>query len=111
MRDEVLTHLHAIVHEALAIKQFVTGHTLESYCTHELLRSAVERKFEIIGEALNRIHRDDPDMLARIRNYRDIISFRNILIHGYDVVDNRIVWGVIEEDLDDLIEDATNLVG
>ncbi len=110
MKDEVLAHLHGILLEARAVKQFVENHTFESYCDNELVRSAVERKFEIIGEALNRIKRDDPDMLSRIRNFRDIISFRNILVHGYDTIDDRIVWGVIEEDLGNLIEDVTRLM-
>lgn len=70
-----------------------------------MLRSAIERKFEIIGEALNRIQKAAPDVLSRIRNYRDIISFRNILSHGYDSIDDRIVWGIIEEELDPLAED------
>ena len=96
---------------ARAVKGFVASQTFESYCANELVRSAVERKFEIIGEALNRINRDDPELLARIRHYRDIISFRNILVHGYDAIDDRIVWGVIEEDLDDLIADVSRLLG
>jgi len=49
-------------------------------------------------------------LLQRVRNYKDIVSFRNILVHGYDSIDDRIVWGVIEEDLDDLIEDVERLL-
>jgi uncharacterized protein with HEPN domain len=63
-----------------------------------------------MGEAINRIRRDEPSLLSRIRNYRDIISFRNILVHGYDAIDDRIVWGVIEEDLNDLVEDVDKLL-
>ena len=48
--------------------------------------------------------------MAQIRDHRDIISFRNILVHGYDAIDDRIVWGVVEEDLDDLIEDVDRLI-
>jgi uncharacterized protein with HEPN domain len=66
----------------------------------------VERKFEIMGEALNRIRRDAPDAIEHIRHHRDIISFRNILVHGYDSIDDRIVWGVVEEDIDQLIQDV-----
>ena len=55
--------------------------------TNELIQAAVERKFEVIGEALNRIYREDED-LAQIRDYSRIIGFRNILAHGYDVVDS-----------------------
>jgi len=80
MKDEVLAHLHDVLHAARAVKQFVAGRTFESYRGDELVRSGVERKFEIIGEALNRISRDDPELLARIRHHRDVSSFRNILL-------------------------------
>lgn len=63
-----------------------------------------------MGEAINRIKRDETELLSKIRNTRDIISFRNILVHGYDTIDDRIVWGVIEEDLDSLIEDVDRLL-
>jgi uncharacterized protein with HEPN domain len=63
-----------------------------------------------MGEAINRIAKEDPDILASIEDYRDIISFRNILIHGYDSIDDSVVWGVVEEDLDKLIKDAEKLI-
>ena len=110
MKDEILAHLHDVLQSGRAIKESISNRTLESYTSDELLRSAVERKFEIMGEAINRIKRDDPSLLSRIRNYRDIISFRNILVHGYDTIDDRIVWGVIEEDLNDLVEDVDKLL-
>jgi len=111
MKDDVLAHLHDILHAARSVKQFVAGSNFDHYCSNELLRSAVERKFEIMGEALNRIDRDDPGLLSQIHDHRDIISFRNILVHGYDAIDDRIVWGVIKEDLESLIEDVTRLIG
>lgn len=110
MKDEVLAHLHDVLQAGRAIKEFISGKTFDRYGSDELLRSAVERKFEVMGEAINRIKRDEPDLLLKIRNNRDIVSFRNILIHGYDAIDNRIVWGVIEEDLDVLIEDVDRLL-
>jgi uncharacterized protein with HEPN domain len=63
-----------------------------------------------MGEALNRIKREDPELLAHIRDHSDIIAFRNILVHGYDAIDDRIVWSVIQEDLDPLIEDVEKLL-
>jgi len=110
MKDEVLAHLHDVIQAGRAVQDFVAGRTFEDYVSDELLRSAVERKFEVMGEALNRIRRDEPEVLQHIRDHRDIVSFRNILVHGYDAIDNRIVWGVIDEDLDRLIEDAGKLV-
>ena len=62
------------------------------------------------GVALNRIGRDNPALLDQIREHRTIVSFRNILAHGYDSIDNRIVWGIIEEDLGELLEDVERLL-
>ena len=70
----------------------------------------MERKFEIIGEALNRIRSADETLLDQIRDSRSIISFRNILAHGYDTIEDRIVWGVIENDLKTLLEDVEALL-
>ncbi len=111
MENEVLKHLVDIKEAASAIRQFVSGKSREDYHRDELLRSGVERKFEIIGEALNRIKAIVPSVLEKIRQHRSIISFRNILIHGYDSIDNRIVWGIVEEDLDNLMEDVIRLMG
>lgn len=110
MKDEIRAHLHDIREAALAVKSFVAGKTYDEYINDEMLRSAVERKFEIIGEALNRISKECPDCLEKIRDHRDIISFRNILIHGYNSIDDRIVWGIIEEDLDRLLEDVNEFL-
>jgi uncharacterized protein with HEPN domain len=106
MEDERLKYLYDIREAAVAILRFVRDKTFHDYEQDELLRSGVERKFEIIGEALNRIGRDHPSILDRIRKHRTIVSFRNILIHGYDSIDNRIVWGIIEANLGKLLEDV-----
>lgn len=111
MRDEILKHLYDIREAASAISRFVRGKAFDDYEQDELLRSGVERKFEIIGEALNRIRKDDPTILDEIRKYRNIVSFRNILAHGYDSINDRIVWGIIEEDLSNLLEDVEKLIG
>ena len=62
-----------------------------------MLRRAIEREFEIIGEAMNRISKVDPDI--SISSSRQIISMRNRVIHGYDAVDDEIVWGTIQRHL------------
>lgn len=110
MPNDVIAYLYDIQCSVLAVKKFVCNHTLETYSSDDLLRSAVERKFEIIGEALSRIKKEDPTCLKKIRYHREIISFRNILIHGYDSIDDRIIWSVIQESLDDLLADASKLL-
>ena len=84
--------------------------TLEAYQADHKTQAAVERKFEIIGEALNRIRSSDENLLERIRDCRRIISFRNILAHGYDTIEERIVWGIIENDLGNLAHDVERLL-
>jgi uncharacterized protein with HEPN domain len=59
----------------------------------------VERQFEIIGEALNQLSRLDRELAARIPDLPRIVAFRNILIHGYAVVDDELVWQVLVERL------------
>ena len=60
-----------------------------------MLRAAVERQCEITGEALAKLAKADEPVAARISDYRRIIAFRNILIHGYIDVDHRLVWDVV----------------
>ena len=61
-----------------------------------MLRSAAERQFEIVGEALNQMLRREPALQGEISHSARIISFRNRLIHGYAAVADDIVWGVVE---------------
>jgi uncharacterized protein with HEPN domain len=58
------------------------------YAETDVVHSAVERKFEIIGEALNQVWKLDPELAARIPDIREIIAFRNVLIHGYATIDH-----------------------
>lgn len=102
MDDEILKYLYDIKDAASAILKFVQDKTYDDYREDELLKSGVERKFEIIGEALNRLKRDNPKLLDRIRDHRSIISFRNILAHDYNSIDHTIVWGIVEENLGNL---------
>ncbi len=84
------------------IVRFTADKEFADYEVDEFLRSAVERQFEIIGEALNQLARVDPSVADVIPDLARIVAFRNVLIHGYATVDNRLVWGVIETSLDPL---------
>lgn len=67
-----------------------------------MLRSAVERQFEIVGEALNRLSRVDPETAALVPDLPRIVAFRNVLAHGYAVIDDALVWQVATRRLPDL---------
>ncbi len=63
------------------------------YQKNKLLRRGIEREIEIIGEATSRILRIDPDF--NLTNARQIVDTRNWVIHGYDKVDDVVIWGII----------------
>ncbi len=75
-----------------------------------VIKRAVERNFEIIGEALNRIKFKDSEILENISEHYRIIGFRNILIHGYDIVDDAIVWKAVTIHLPILIKEIKGLL-
>jgi uncharacterized protein with HEPN domain len=88
--EKLLTDLQLAVSE---IAGFTHNKALEDDMEDRLLQLALEREFEIIGEALNRLERIDEDQLSHhIPEYRRIIGFRNIIAHGYDVIDDATLW-------------------
>ncbi len=110
MQLEARKHLFDVQEAGRLILRFTTGRTFEDYEEDPMLRSAVERQFEIIGEALNRLARFDPGTAARIAEHRRIIEFRNVLAHGYDVIQNDVVWGIVETRLPALLKIVEELM-
>ncbi|HWB53123.1 MAG TPA: HepT-like ribonuclease domain-containing protein [Tepidisphaeraceae bacterium] len=92
------------------IVRVTRGKTFSDYISDELLAPAVERHFEIIGEALNRPRKTDPQLLDHIDDHAQIIAFRNVLIHGYDAIDPRRVWYAIENSLPILHDQVVKLL-
>ena len=95
---------------AAFIRQLTQDKTLEAYRADRTLRQAVERNFEIMGEAVSRLARTDPEIAARIGDHPQIIAFRNLLIHGYDLIDDAQVWRVIAQDLPRLEQQLIELL-
>lgn len=81
---------------ATDIEGFTRGRSAQEYQSDELLRAAVERKFIIIGEALTRLEKLDPLWASKISDFRKIVGFRNVLVHGYEAIDDQIVWATVQ---------------
>jgi uncharacterized protein with HEPN domain len=92
------------------VARFTRGRSFADYDADDLLRSAVERQFEVIGEAFNQLQRVDAATAAAIPELQRIIGFRNVLIHGYATVDNKIVWGIVEADLMPLLHNLESVL-
>lgn len=85
-----------------ALERFTDDVDLNSYLTNEVLQSAVERKFEIIGEALKKAAAAKPELQSQIPELSAVISTCNRIIHEYDAVDQLILWDTVKNDLTDL---------
>lgn len=85
--------------------RFCAGKNLVVFQGDRMLQLAVERQFEIIGEALARLERADAGSLsAKIPEYRQIIGFRNLIAHGYDIIDDAALWDFVTNRLPELLE-------
>ena len=99
MRPEAAKLLWDAREACRLVLEFSAGRTLGDYEESALLRSAVERQLEIVGEALRRLSRTDPETAALIPELESIVGFRNVLAHGYDAVSDRVAWDVVRNDV------------
>lgn len=102
MERDRRAYLWDIEEAASAIRMFVANKVFEDYAGDLLLRSAVERQFEVIGEALNQLLKANPSLAHRIPAAAQIVAFRNVLIHGYAHINDAMVWKTIHESLPNL---------
>ncbi|MDX9948588.1 MAG: DUF86 domain-containing protein [Bacteroidales bacterium] len=82
--------------------------TYENFKSNAILRRAVERNLEIIGEAMNRLLKEDPEF--SIENAIRIIGLRNQIIHGYDSVSDENIWGIVTLHLPKLKTEVNSLI-
>lgn len=87
-----------------AARSFVDGIAFEQYRISLLLRSAVERQLEVLGEACSRLAKEDAALAAGLPAMRLAIGLRNRIIHGYDHVDDETVFATVQDDLPPLRE-------
>ncbi len=94
MELEIKKYLYDIKESIDSIENYLgEKRDFNIYSEDKMLRRAIEREFEIIGEAMGRIEKLDSAM--PISSKKQIISMRNRVIHGYDKIDNGIIWGTI----------------
>ncbi|MBW6499418.1 MAG: DUF86 domain-containing protein [Bacteroidales bacterium] len=94
MKPEIKKHLYDVNVSINSIFEYLgEKRDFSEYLNNKLLRRAIEREIEIMGEAINRALKQDPDL--QIENARRIVDTRNWVIHGYDKVDDVIIWGIV----------------
>lgn len=110
MNEKVLKSLYDIKFAIEEIDSFFVGREMrfEEYANNVLLKRAVERVLEIIGEAMNRILKEDQEFY--IENARRIVGLRNQIIHGYDTVSDENIWGIIMVHLPKLKGEVDRLI-
>jgi uncharacterized protein with HEPN domain len=80
------------------------------YKQNVMLKRAVERNLEIIGEAVNRIVTRDSSFVDRISNAKSIIGLRNQVIHAYDSISDENIWSILTNHLPKLKTEVDTLV-
>jgi uncharacterized protein with HEPN domain len=110
MQRDPRVFLWDVQQAAEAITQFTAGVDAAGYRANPMMRSAVERQFEIIGEALNRLSKQAPEFADRVPDLKRIVGFRNLLIHGYAMIDDGRVWEIVTTLLPSLRRIVTDLL-
>ena len=110
MDENINKHLHDILDAINEIESFFGDKPkyFNEFCNDLCLRRAVERDIEIIGEAMNRILKEDKNIA--ITNSRKIVDARNYIIHGYDSLSADILWSIVINHLPKLKEEAQTLL-
>ena len=109
MNDEVKKYLTDISESIKSIFQYIgPDANFKSYDSNKMMKRAVERELEIIGEAIGRIKKIDKEIV--ITSSRKIIDLRNKVIHAYDAVDDAIIWGIIVNHLPLLKKEIEDLL-
>ena len=99
MTSEARKRLLDAAEACAAIAEFTQGKDFAAYERDRILRSAVERQFEIVGEALGRAAEVDESLENLLPELPRIVALRNRIIHGYDSVDDEIVWDIVQSKL------------
>jgi len=98
MPRSTAAYLADVVDACDAVAEVLAGVDFGTYCARRPVRSAVEREFTVIGEAIGLLARRDPALAARISHARLIVGFRNRLVHEYPQIDDEAGYSIAERD-------------
>lgn len=107
MRPEAQKLLYDVLAAAGAIEEYLRGKSYAEYEDSSLLQAGVERKFEIVGEAVAQLAKIEPDVAKSLPEHARVIAFRNVLIHAYSGVSPAIVWDIAQAKLPALKQTVT----
>ena len=108
MTDKTRKYLFDILESVESIEKYIENIDFFQYQKNKMVRRAVEREFEIIGEATNALLKNNKDI--KITSAERIIGMRNRVIHGYDKIDDEIIWGTIKRHLPVLKKEVKELL-
>ena len=110
MRPETAAAIYSMSQATDRIAEAVRDKNLEDVEDDWILLSALERQFEIPGEALARVRAFEQPVYEQVPEGDKIIGLRNLLAHGYDAVDSQVLWALAETKLDELRNILTRLL-
>jgi uncharacterized protein with HEPN domain len=99
MQPRTIALLEDIKNSIGYIREDTSGMTVDEFVGKRQARQLVAHNFQIIGEAVGRMRRDDPTVAARLSGHNQIVAFRSALIHGYDVINYSDVWNTVQNAL------------
>lgn len=110
MDDRLTSYLYDVLLSCQEIEEEtdLRGRNFEVFCNDRVYRRFVERNFEIIGEAMNRVLKQNPNI--EITSARKIVNTRNLVIHSYDSLDKEILWGIVIKYLPILVQEIKTLL-
>ena len=108
MTERAKKYLFDILFAVEVIEEFIQEMNFTEYEEDIKTRSAVERQLGIIGEAVNKFMKEDSG--SELTNAKEIVNFRNRLIHAYDSIDNSIIWAIKTNHLPKLKKEVEELM-
>jgi uncharacterized protein with HEPN domain len=110
MQRDPRKYLFDMLDRAQFVTELLRTKSLDDLMNDRVLRSAVERELSILGEALMQLNSVAPDLAHQIDQWREIIGFRNVLVHGYGVLNMQTIWETVRDDLPRLIQQVESLL-